>query len=112
MTKNEDGHYIDVFGKGVVDDKNEDGQVDMIDLSIALNPDGEKKIFWKSESALDPAKPGYANSNYTLGITAEAWEIQNITEMLTGIEKKDGDTTLVNDENTTMDAQDSTDLIQ
>lgn len=118
VTKNEDGHYIDIFGKGVVDDKNEDGQVDMIDLSIALNPDGDKKIFWKSESALDPEKPGYANSNYTLGITAqfvqatsdavtEAWGEEALAA-LTGIEKKDGDTTLVNVKDTTTDTPDPT----
>lgn len=109
-------------------DMNGDGIVgDLIDYAMQITvPDGHK-LFWKSESALDPKRPGYANSNYSLGITAEfvqatsdavaeAWEKideQKTTNLigenglLSGI-TTDGDTTLVNVKDTTTDTPDPT----
>lgn len=120
------GEWIEV-DMGSVDDLNGDGIEDVIDLAKKLKDEGALKdnetLYRKSDSKLDVKKPGYADSNYTLNITAdfvqanseavaEAWKIDNITEILAGIVKKDGDTTLVNDENPTTDAQGSTDPIQ
>lgn len=114
--------WIEVDMKSV-DDLNDDGIVDVIDLAKKLKEKGDLKdnetLYRKSDSKLDVEKPGYADSNYTLNITADfvqanseaveaAWGIQDITTMLTGIEEKNGDTTLVNVKDTTTDTPDPT----
>lgn len=75
VEKKEDKYVIqNPEGEGTIEigDLNEDKILDIIDLAKGLEvEENGKKLFWKSESALDPKRPGYANSNYSLGITAE-----------------------------------------
>ncbi len=54
-----------------VGDKNGDGEVNAIDLAIALNVPADKKLFRKNESILDENAKGYADANYTLMVTSQ-----------------------------------------
>lgn len=119
VEKKEDTYVIpNPEGEGTIEigDQNEDKILDIIDLAKGLKvEENGKKLFWKSESALDENKQGYANSNYTLGITAEfvqatsdavaeAWEKIDDTKTTNLIGEKgllrgittDGDAVLVN----------------
>ena len=51
----------------ITEDTNKDGKKDILDVQV---PAG-KKMFRKSDSKLDPSKPGYADSDYTLTVTSE-----------------------------------------
>ncbi|HIT41447.1 MAG TPA: hypothetical protein IAB60_04965 [Candidatus Caccovicinus merdipullorum] len=72
VSRDDDGRVNGItVGGSAIDDENNDGFYDAIDMAISLGITDEQKLFRKNESLLDEDHTGYADANYTLTVTSQ-----------------------------------------